>query len=146
MGNSIPREQGKRLIQKVVESADYAAKKYDDLSVERIELNILAANTTYEKTHYTGVNHKRILGIFMTTTDPAVMEGLTFSLKIDQDEIFPIWSDSRLLMSSTATPPNERFYDYVIRDINQAKIEISVNSVNFNSGFKVNFYLLCVNN
>ncbi|MEI7726480.1 MAG: hypothetical protein WCK09_15330 [Bacteroidota bacterium] len=119
--------------------------RFDNVELEMISIAVGAGTTTYTKQHTTAMRHKRIIGIALNITDEAVLEGSTMSMSIDSKEVFPAGTEAKLLFASTAVPPNQKFYTYVDREINQTTIDVSFTSNSYSGAYNVNFYLLCQN-
>ena len=119
--------------------------KFENVEIEMIPITVAAGATTYSTSHFTSLRHKRVVGVALSTTDEAHIEGATFSLLIDSKEIFPSGCEAKLLFASTAVPPNQKFYTYVDMPVNQTKVDFSFTSNVAPTGYTVTIYLLCQN-
>jgi hypothetical protein len=119
--------------------------KYENTELEMIEISVAAGTTAYAASHTTAPRHKRIVGIALSIGDEAVIEGATMSVNIDSKEVFPAGTEAKLLFASTSVPPNQKFYTYVDREINQTKVDVTFTSNGFSAAYKATFYLLCQN-
>jgi|GEM_PF-1113635 len=140
----ISEDSAQTLIAKINELLEKESYEYDNLEIEKIEIDVAAATTTYTKQHFTNIMHKRVIGIALNITDESVLEGCTMSVSIDSKEVFPSGTEAKLLFASTAVAPNQKFYTYLKRDINQTKIDLTFTSNTFVAAYKAIFYLLCV--
>ena len=119
--------------------------RYNNVEFEMIQINVGAGTTAYSAIHTTASRHKRIIGIALNITDEAVLEGTTMALSIDSREVFPSGTEAKLLFASTAVPPNQKFYTYVDREINQSTVNVSFTSNGYSAAYQANFYLMCQN-
>ena len=119
--------------------------RYNNVEFEMIQINVGAGTTAYNAIHTTASRHKRIIGIALNITDEAVLEGTTMALSIDSREVFPSGTEAKLLFASTAVPPNQKFYTYVDREINQSTVNVSFTSNGYSAAYQANFYLMCQN-
>jgi len=139
----IDPEAAKELTGKMILAIDRS--KYENVELEMIEINVAAGATAYAATHITAFRHKSIIGIALSISDESVLEGATMSLSIDSKEVFPAGTEAKLLFASTAVSPNQKFYNYVNREINQTKVDVTYTSNGFAAAYKATFYLMCQN-
>ena len=131
------------IIAKIQSMIDFDKLEFKNLEIEKIEIDVAAGTTLYTKQHITDIVHSRVLGIAFNITDEAVLAGSTMSLSIDGQEVFPAGTEAKLLFASTAVPPNQKFYTYLKRDINQTRVDVTFTSNGFSNAYKAIFYLLC---
>jgi lipoate-protein ligase A len=131
----------KEVVTKMILAIDRS--KFENVELERIQLNVAAATTRYDFSHTTSFRHKRIIGIAFSISDESVLEGSTMSVSIDSIEVFPDGTEAKLLFASNAVAPNEKFYTYIDREINQTKVDVSFTSNTFVSAYTATFYLMC---
>jgi len=131
------------IINKIQSMIDFDKLEFNNLEIEKIEIDVLAGATTYTKQHITDIVHGKVLGIALNITDEDVLAGATMSVSIDGQEVFPSGTEAKLLFASTAVPPNQKFYTYLKRDINQTRVDVAFTSNGFTSAYKAIFYLLC---
>ena len=117
--------------------------KFENVEIEKISIDVAAALTTYTKQQFTSPRHKRIIGIAFNLTDEAVLEGCTMYVDIDGKEVFADGTEAKMLFSSVDVAPNQKFYTYVDREINQTPVNVRFTSSAFTAAYKANFYLLC---
>lgn len=139
----IDQKSSSEIIQRIKEMI--VQNKFENLEIEMISIDVTAGATQYITSHTTALRHKRIVGIALNITDESMLEGCTMSLNIDSKEVFPSGCEAKLLFASTAVPPNQKFYTYVDREINQTKVDVTFTSAGFSSSYKAIFYLLCQN-
>jgi lipoate-protein ligase A len=139
----LTRDTANEIIAKIQSLIDFDKLDFKNLEIEKIEIDVAAGTTTYTKQHVTDIVHAKVVGIALNITDEAVLEGATMSLSIDGQEVFPSGTEAKLLFASTAVPPNQKFYTYLKRDINQTRVDITYTSNGFTAAYKANFYLLC---
>ena len=142
--NDTIKEEAIELIKSAFASLSDSGK-FNNVEFEQIQVNIAAGATKYSVNHTTAFRHARIIGIALNITDESVLEGTTMSMTIDSKEIFPEGTEAKLLFASTAVAPNQKFYTYVDRDINQSTVNVTFTSNAFASAYQANFYLMCVN-
>jgi hypothetical protein len=144
MENSAINAEAAELLKSAIASLTDNAR-FNNVEFELISIAVAAGTTTYSKQHTTAIRHKRIIGLAFNITDESVLEGTTMSISIDSKEVFPAGTEAKLLFASTAVAPNEKFYTYVDREINQTTIDVSFTSNGFAAAYQANFYLMCQN-
>lgn len=134
-------ETAKELTLKMMLAIDRS--RFENVELEMIQINVAAGATQYKASHITSFTHKRLVGIALSITDEAVIEGTTMSVAIDSKEVFPEGTEAKLLFASTAVAPNEKFYTYIDHEINQTRVDVSFTSNAFVAAYNATFYLMC---
>lgn len=117
--------------------------KFENVEIEKISIDVLAGLTTYTKQQLTSIRHKRCVGVALSITDESVLEGCTIYMDIDGKEVIADGTEARILFASTDVAPNQKFYSYPDRLINQTPVNVRFTSNGFSSAYQANFYLLC---
>ena len=118
--------------------------RFINVEIEKISLTVAAASTLVTAHQFTSVRHKRIVGIACSIRDTAALETATFYLDIDGKEVFADGCELALLVCNSDVAPNQKYYTFVDREINQTPINIRLTpSAVFTSSYQVNFYFLC---
>jgi len=133
----------KEIVDKIQSMIDFDKLEFKNLEIEKIEIDVTAALATYTKQHITERVHMQVIGVALNLTDESALPGATMSVSIDGQEVFPGGTEAKLLFASTSVAPNQKFYTYLKRNINQTRVDITFTSSSFANPYKAIFYLLC---
>ena len=110
---------------------------------EIIKLNVTDASTLFTSVYKTKTSHNKLFGLAMHLTDPLAIEGSTFSLYIDDREIFAEGTQALVLTFNLGMPPMKRYMRFRPKDINQTEIRFRFTSSDqFTLPYVVTLYLM----
>jgi len=93
-----------------------------NVEFEKIEINVAGSGQKISFSHTTEIDHSRIIGIAQVFSNESALPDSTLELDIDGQEVFPAGFESKLVYSGMEVPPDDRYFQYLDRPVNQIKI------------------------
>lgn len=117
-------------------------EKFENCEFERIAITVPSSGAVVTPDpYYTKSGHKEIFGIGMSCADEAALPGTTMQMSIDNKEVFNNDFEPRMIYANSACPVNERFFNYINRKIDKAKIDIRLTDATTATAYPYKIYL-----
>lgn len=124
-------------------------QNYPNVEFQKVSISIASTGQQVSITSGTRTEKKyiRIIGLALTIGDTAALPLSTFKLQIGNKRVFD-GEEATLIYSTNDVAPNERYYSYINREVNESEIEGWFKDGGSTSGsfsaYTVNIYLMCI--
>jgi hypothetical protein len=96
--------------------------KQTNVEFEKITLEVTASGQVIDFRHVTEIDHTCIIGIAQVFSNKEAVPDSELQLDIDGQKVFPKGYECKLLYAGDEVPPDDKFYRYINRSVNQTRI------------------------